>query len=135
MNVFELLFNNIGKNMAFSHLTETERIVKVLAVAIFYNEEVTEQELVESYKIIRKHFEELGVDDDEIELIKKELQTKLNEYQTDRVVFIEDKKQFLSGFSDDESKDYILDLLKRVFEADGLDDKEKEALDKLKELN
>ena len=136
MELFSLLLEKLGtKGIAFSHLNETQRIIRILAVAVFYNEEVTEEEIIECNKIIRHHFSKLDVEDDEIELIKKEFQSKLNEYQNDRTVFADDKKEFFSGFTDERSKEDIIELMLRVFESDGLDEKEKSAIETLRAMN
>lgn len=119
-------------NFALTHVEESKKIVTLLSVAVFWNEEVTENEIEESYKTIREYFSNLGVESDEIELIKKQFIQKIYEYQENRMVFVEDKKNFLSSLTDDDSKDDLITMMEKVFESDGIDDCEKEALDQLK---
>lgn len=131
MNIAKML-QNFGDNLLLSHVKETETLVRLLAVAIFLNEDVTMDETDETYKILRVHFEKLGVSDDEISLIKKKLDEKVSDFKKDRMNFIDSKKTLLMSLKNNENKKYYLELMKKVFESDGLDETEKNFLKKSK---
>ena len=128
---FKEFIDNIGDRLLLSHEKETELLVKLLAVAIFIDEEKTDEELVEAHKVLRIHFENLGVEDDEIKYIKQKLDDKLLSFQNDHYEYVVAKNDVFKGLKSDENNQYLIDLIKKVFKADGMDAKEEEFVRKV----
>ncbi len=132
MDIFKMM-RQISKNMVLSHAKETEKIVRMLAVSIYWDEEVTDEELDEAYKLLRVHFENLNVSDDEIEVIKGELDGVIRSFKIEKLTFIKEKKVLLDSLVElkDEEKQYCFELIRKVLRSDGLNEKEQRFIDKI----
>lgn len=132
MDIYKIL-RRITEGMILSHAKETEKIVRMLAVSIFWDKEVTDDELDESYSILREHFENLGVSNEEIEVIKGELDSMIRSFKMDSMNFIKEKKALLDGLVklEEDEKQYCFDLIRKVLYSDGLNEKEQRLIDKI----
>ena len=131
MNLFKLI-EAMGENLMLSHISETNLLVKILSVSTYLNREVTNSEIEEAYKILRVHFEKLGVEDDEISLIKKKFDESLSKYQDDKSSFVAAKRELFKDLKESEHRNYYLGLIVNVLESDGVDNIEREWLNDLK---
>ena len=131
MNLFKLI-EAMGENLMLSHISETNLLVKILSVSTYLNREVTNNEIEEAYKILRVHFEKLGVEDDEISLIKKKFDEAISKYQDDKSSFVAAKRELFKDLKESEHRDYYLSLIVSVLESDGVDNIEREWLIDLK---
>lgn len=102
---------------------ETERLITVISVAIYYDRVVYEEEIEKSKEILFERIKNRH----KRELIYERIRVKLDEYITDEELFKEDVQKAVRYIVDDIQ---LYSIAKDIFEADGSNALEEQELEK-----
>lgn len=132
MKLFNKIIEHIANEFMLSNSKESKRLCLLLAISIYWDNEVVDAEIDKASEILRVSFSSLGVHNDELELMRQILLNRLESYRADRSIFLMDKKEMLSFIEMPENSKYRKMMIS-VFEADGvITESEKMMIDNFK---
>lgn len=127
-------FQNMTDKMILSHKKDSDKMILILSVSAYWDGKVSDEEVDTAFKIITKHFRDMGVSYEEIKYIKAVFQDKIREFRTNNNSFYQARKELfqdLKNLESDEEREFYLKIAKKILVSDGLVEKEKILLEKL----
>lgn len=101
-----------------------ERIIVVLAVSMYYDRVIYEEEVEKAREILQK----LIKNENKASVVYERVRLKVNEYIEDEALFKEDTERFIRYIVDDIQ---LYSMAKDIFEADNTNQKEEQELEEL----